>query len=220
MQAYSVWCCGRAGVPVLGEPFDSIDPEGALPSRHGERLRASGPTHRHPGPAAQSSPTPGALDSWASSSFPPERRGGGLSRSHGLRPRDLLVSRLLTPAVIAMDGLLAIQALDAKGGFVLAHRELRVGARRRLDTRRVAGGPGRAPAGRSRPLRYRRSPRGLGRLLQGVRASLDDLESTKLGVRNCRRGDWSAPVGGGARSSRCPRGPRFFALRLLAVWGT
>jgi len=55
----------------------------------------------------------------------PEHRSHGLGRRLWLHRRDRLISRLRSPAVIGMDGVFAMQPFYARGGFVLANRDLR-----------------------------------------------------------------------------------------------
>ena len=55
----------------------------------------------------------------------PDYRGRGLGRRLWLHRRDRLISRLRAPAVIGMDGVFAMQAFYARGGFVLCNRDLR-----------------------------------------------------------------------------------------------
>ncbi|HEY7246096.1 MAG TPA: GNAT family N-acetyltransferase [Xanthobacteraceae bacterium] len=55
----------------------------------------------------------------------PDRRGRGLGERLWLQRRDLLISRLDARAVIGMDGVFAMQAFYARGGFVLCNRDLR-----------------------------------------------------------------------------------------------
>ncbi len=55
----------------------------------------------------------------------PDQRGRGLGRQLWLARRDRLIARLKAPAVIGMDGVFSMQSFYARGGFVLAHRDLR-----------------------------------------------------------------------------------------------
>lgn len=55
----------------------------------------------------------------------PEHRCQGLGRALWQAHRDRLIARLQAPAVIGMDGVFAMQAFYARGGFVLSHRDLR-----------------------------------------------------------------------------------------------
>ncbi|AGA91158.1 acetyltransferase (GNAT) family protein [Thioflavicoccus mobilis 8321] len=70
----------------------------------------------------------------------PEHRSRGLGRQLWYARRDRLIARLRAPAVIGMDGVFAMQAFYARGGFVLSHRDLRfegVGVAAALDERLV-----------------------------------------------------------------------------------
>jgi GNAT superfamily N-acetyltransferase len=75
----------------------------------------------------------------------PEHRGRGLGRRLWLHRRDALLARLRPGAAIGMDGVFAMQAFYARGGFRPAGRDLRmegVGARaartaRLVDAREV-----------------------------------------------------------------------------------
>lgn len=55
----------------------------------------------------------------------PDQRSHGLGRRLWFHRRDRLVARLQTPAVIGMDGVFAMQAFYARGGFALCNRDLR-----------------------------------------------------------------------------------------------
>lgn len=55
----------------------------------------------------------------------PDRRSQGLGRRLWFHRRDRLISRLNSPARIGMDGVFAMQAFYANGGFVFSHRDLR-----------------------------------------------------------------------------------------------
>lgn len=55
----------------------------------------------------------------------PDHRSQGLGRPLWFHRRNLLTSRLQAPATIGMDGVFAMQAFYAQGGFVLSHRDLR-----------------------------------------------------------------------------------------------
>ncbi len=55
----------------------------------------------------------------------PEFRGRGLGNRLWQERKQRLLARLAEPKVIGMDGVFAMQAYYAKGGFVLAHRDLR-----------------------------------------------------------------------------------------------
>lgn len=55
----------------------------------------------------------------------PDHRHRGLGRQLWYARRDRLIARLRAPAVIGMDGVFAMQAFYARGGFVLSHRDLR-----------------------------------------------------------------------------------------------
>jgi ribosomal protein S18 acetylase RimI-like enzyme len=59
----------------------------------------------------------------------PEYRSRGLGQQLWLHRRDRLLARLQSPATIGMDGVFAMQAFYARGGFVLSHRDLRYEAR-------------------------------------------------------------------------------------------
>ncbi|NEX23845.1 GNAT family N-acetyltransferase, partial [Thiorhodococcus mannitoliphagus] len=71
----------------------------------------------------------------------PDHRSQGLGRQLWQARRDRLIARLQAPAVIGMDGVFAMQAFYARGGFVLSHRDLRfagLGAPAPPDARLVA----------------------------------------------------------------------------------
>jgi GNAT superfamily N-acetyltransferase len=55
----------------------------------------------------------------------PDYRGQGLGRRLWYHRRDLLISRLQTPAAIGMDGVFNMQDFYSHGGFVLFGRDLR-----------------------------------------------------------------------------------------------
>ena len=55
----------------------------------------------------------------------PDHRGQGFGRKLWFHRRDLLISRLLAPAVIGMDGVFDMQGFYTRGGFVLSNRDLR-----------------------------------------------------------------------------------------------
>lgn len=55
----------------------------------------------------------------------PEHRSRGLGRRLWFHRRNLLVSRLVAPATIGMDGVFDMQPFYAQGGFAFSHRDLR-----------------------------------------------------------------------------------------------
>ncbi|MBL8481008.1 MAG: GNAT family N-acetyltransferase [Rhodocyclaceae bacterium] len=55
----------------------------------------------------------------------PDHRSRGLGRKLWLHRRDRLLARLAAGAAIGMDGVFAMQAFYARGGFTLSHRDLR-----------------------------------------------------------------------------------------------
>jgi hypothetical protein len=66
----------------------------------------------------------------------PDHRAKGFGQLLWVHRRDLLISRLRSPAVIGMDGVFNMQAFYAGGGFVFSNRDLRfegVGAAARPD---------------------------------------------------------------------------------------
>ncbi|NJD07851.1 MAG: GNAT family N-acetyltransferase [Methylococcaceae bacterium] len=55
----------------------------------------------------------------------PDQRGRGLGKRLWFHRRDLLITRLRSPAVIGMDGVFNMQDFYGRGGFVFSHRDRR-----------------------------------------------------------------------------------------------
>ncbi|MGA7982704.1 MAG: GNAT family N-acetyltransferase [Chromatiaceae bacterium] len=55
----------------------------------------------------------------------PDHRSQGLGRRLWFHRRDLLISRLQSPAVVGMDGVFDMQGFYGRGGFILFNRDLR-----------------------------------------------------------------------------------------------
>jgi GNAT superfamily N-acetyltransferase len=109
------WNPGRADA----EAFWTADPEAYWGIEHEGKLIGAGAIISYDGQA-------GFMGLFI---VRPEWRGQGLGRKFWYFRRDELRQRLRDGAPIAMDGVFAMQAFYAKGGFVFTHRNLRMEGR-------------------------------------------------------------------------------------------
>ena len=115
------WAAEEGWNPGLddAEVFWSTDPEGFVAA---ELDLGSGPAFVGGGSIVRSGRRYGFMGFFI---VRKDLRGRGLGKSLWFHRRDLLRSRLDADAPIEMDGVFAMQAWYAKGGFVLQHRDLR-----------------------------------------------------------------------------------------------
>ena len=107
----------KAGIPGLNDApiFWDTDPDGFIAAELGGELIGGGSVVSYAGRF-------GFMGFFI---IRPDHRGRGLGERLWIHRRDLLISRLQTPAAIGMDGVFNMQAFYARGGFVFSHRDLR-----------------------------------------------------------------------------------------------
>jgi GNAT superfamily N-acetyltransferase len=111
------WAHGEGWNPGLGdaEVFWQTDPEGFIAAELDGELVGGGSIVAY-------GETYGFMGLFI---VDPDRRGHGLGRELWFARRDLLQDRLAPGAAIEMDGVFAMQAFYAHGGFAFQHRDLR-----------------------------------------------------------------------------------------------
>ncbi len=117
LDALVEWAAAEGWNPGLNDPqiFWDTDPEGFVGAELGGELIGGGSIVSYAGRF-------GFMGLFI---VRPDQRRRGLGERLWLRRRDLLISRLHAPAVIGMDGVFAMQAFYARGGFVFCNRDLR-----------------------------------------------------------------------------------------------
>ena len=111
------WAAGEGWNPGLNDAqiFWDTDPEGFIAAELGGELIGGGSIVSYGG----------RFSFMGFFIIRPDQRGQGLGRRLWFHRRDRLIARLQAPAVIGMDGVFAMQAFYARGGFVLFNRDLR-----------------------------------------------------------------------------------------------